>query len=125
MRRRVIAAAGGGAIGAVVLAAILVTAPWRPTGWLVGLALMGIVVPATAAACVALALRRTDPREVREAARLAAIGTPVVILLVLFCINVVAVTRVPGAQQIAALVIGMASASALAARFTATGEDDG
>ncbi|HUG83267.1 MAG TPA: hypothetical protein VMM13_01815 [Euzebya sp.] len=118
MRRRVGAAAVGAGLASAVLVALLVTAAWRPTGTLLALGLLGVLVPAVAAGGVVSALRLAHAGEVAQVARLTALGTPVLVLVALFGVHAVAVDARPGAQQAAALVSGATVAAALAARFT-------
>jgi hypothetical protein len=118
VRRRVIAALVGTATSSAVLAAALVSSPWRPTGVLLLVALLGLVLPATAAAGTALAMRVVGTDAIGQAARLTALGTPFSVLLVLFSIHVVLVNDGLGGQQVAALVVGSMLAGGMAARFT-------
>lgn len=117
---RLLAGTGGGLAAAVALGLLLAASPWRPSGLPVGLVVVGVLVPAAAAAGTRTALRRAgDPAEVaRHAGRLAGVGAPVLVLLVLFSANAALGLTGLAAQQLAALVVGTTAAAALATRFS-------
>ncbi|WP_370328412.1 hypothetical protein [Euzebya sp.] len=118
MTRRVASATAGGVLAAAALTAVLVWSPWRPTGFLVGLALIALAVPAVTAAGTWAGLRAVAGADAPGAARLAALGAPVTTVTALFCIQLAARQIPEGAQQAWAVVVGVAVAAALAARFT-------
>lgn len=118
MNRRTLAATAGGATGAALLVAALALSPARPDGFAVGLLVLGVLVPASAAAATSAALRLTGADEAPAAARLSALGAPMLTVLILFVANLAAGLDHLGVQQATAVVLGTAAAAGLAARFT-------
>jgi hypothetical protein len=118
MSRRVAVAAGGGLVTSSALGAALALSPVRPSGLPVGLAVIGVLVPWIAWLGTRSALLAAREPEADQAGRLAAVGAPVLVVLVVFVVNLVAGVDDLGPQQVAALVLGTVGASALAARFS-------
>lgn len=116
MSTRVGLAAAGGGGGAGLLMLLVAVSPWRPGGLLVALAVAVVAAPLATAAGVAGMLRLAAQPGVRDAARVAALGMPWLLLLWLFALLASGVTDA-GVQQGAAVVLSGASAAALAARF--------
>lgn len=115
MNPRVVAGTAGAVLAAGLLAVAAVASPWRPSGLVAGLVLLGVAAPVTAYAGTRLGLRVAGESDL-GGGRLAALGTPPSILLVLFVLN--ALVGTSGRLQVASLLAGTALASSLAVRFT-------
>jgi hypothetical protein len=111
-------AAAGGLAAAAAVGATLALSPFRPSGLGVGLVVVGVVVPWTAWLGTRSALRVAREPEADQAGRLAALGAPVLVVLVVFVLNLAVGVEALGPQQVAALVVGVVAASALGARFS-------
>lgn len=115
MDRRVVAGTAGALLAAALLGGAAVASPWRPEGLVAGVVLLGVAVPAMSWGGTRLGLRAAGEADV-GAGRLAALGTPPSVLLVLFVLNALAGTS--GRLQVASLLVGTALAASLAVRFT-------
>ena len=117
MTRRLGGAAAGAAVGTTLLVGVLAASPVRPTGWWVALVILGVLLPAAAG------LRLIGGQRIAAVARLTAVGSPVMVVFLRFLVMAVFSTTAPGAQEGVAMVLGAASAAALAGRYT-PGLDD-
>lgn len=118
MGRRVALAAGGAATAGMMLALVLAASPVRPRGLAVGLAIIGILVPLAALLGIRPVFAVTGEADAEAAGKLAALAAPVMVIMMLFLLQVVLGDRGSGPQQITAVVLGITSSAALAARFT-------
>ena len=123
MTRRLGGAAAGAAVGTTLLVGVLAASPVRPTGWWVALVILGVLLPAAAAAGAAAGLRVIGGERIAAVARLTAVGSPVMAVFLRFFVMAVFSTTAPGAQEGVAMILGAASAAALAGRYT-PGVDD-
>ncbi|MEE8603616.1 hypothetical protein [Euzebya tangerina] len=117
MFRRVVAAGTGGLVVAGLVSAGL--AMLQPPATLVtALALLAVIVPLSAAAGTVAGLTLAGLAGRATAARLAALGAPILAILLLFTVDLVVVSPDSTGTQIASFVLGSGSAAALAARFS-------
>lgn len=123
MGRRVALAAMGAATAGGVLALALAVSPVRGRGLAVGLVIIGLLVPTAALVGIRLAFAMTGEPDAVATGKLAGLSAPVMVIMVLFLLQVVLGDRASGGQQVIAVVVGITSSAALAARFTGPSSD--
>lgn len=116
-------AAMGAATAGGVLALALAVSPVRGRGLAVGLVIIGLLVPTAALVGIRLAFAMTGEPDAVATGKLAGLSAPVMVIMVLFLLQVVLGDRASGGQQVIAVVVGITSSAALAARFTGPSSD--
>lgn len=102
---------------------LLAASPVRPRGLAVGLVVAGVLVPLAALSGVRIALGLADQPDVTAAARLAGLGAPVLVVMLLFLTQVILGPPSSGGRQLVVVVVGVMVSAALAARFTGPIDD--